>query len=245
MLDAALDGGVDWIDTARSYGRAEEFVGQWWRARSAADPDWLERAPTVSSKWGYAYVGDWNPDADVHEVKDHSLAQFEAQWALTRDTLPRVNLYQVHSLTLDSPLFTDGPCWMRWPGYGIPASPSASRPPAQGRAIPSCAAMEVDRGGRPAVLRRAVDLEPAGDQCCPGSAGGLPPGADRHRQGGARQRPVVTDPPAELSSVAEPARRQHRCRRPGRGGDAAVGRSGACWARPGSSSWAATWRPPG
>ena len=80
VLDAATAAGVDWIDTARSYGRAEEFVGQWWRQRAAADPDWPAQAPTVSSKWGYAYVGDWDPAAAVHEVKDHSLAQFERNW---------------------------------------------------------------------------------------------------------------------------------------------------------------------
>jgi aryl-alcohol dehydrogenase-like predicted oxidoreductase len=109
MLDAAVRSGIDWIDTARSYGRAEEFVGQWWRARAAQDVDWPEKAPTVSSKWGYRYVGAWDPRADVHEVKEHSLAAFTEQWELTRATLPRVHLYQVHSLTLDSPLFTDGP----------------------------------------------------------------------------------------------------------------------------------------
>ncbi len=109
VLDAGAAAGVDWVDTARSYGRAEEFVGQWWRQRAADDPSWGDNAPTVSSKWGYAYVGGWNRDAQVHEVKDHSLAQFQAQWAFTRATLPRVHLYQVHSLTLESPLFDDGP----------------------------------------------------------------------------------------------------------------------------------------
>ena len=109
VLDAVVLSGIDWVDTARSYGRAEEFVGQWWRARAAQDPDWAQRAPTVSSKWGYRYVGEWDPRAQVHEIKEHSLAAFTAQWELTRATLPRVHLYQVHSLTLDSPLFTDGP----------------------------------------------------------------------------------------------------------------------------------------
>ncbi len=108
VLDAAVAAGVDWIDTARSYGRAEEFVGQWWRKRVAADPGWAERAPTVSSKWGYAYVGNWDPDAPVHEVKSHTLEQFQEQLTLSRQALPRFQLYQVHSLTLDSPLFDDG-----------------------------------------------------------------------------------------------------------------------------------------
>jgi aryl-alcohol dehydrogenase-like predicted oxidoreductase len=146
VLDAALDMGVDWIDTARSYGRAEEFVGQWWRARSTTDPGWLDRAPTVSSKWGYAYVGEWDRNADVHEVKDHSLEQFEAQWSLSRGTLPHVNLYQVHSLTLDSPLFTSGQLLdalarLRDSGVAIGLSTSGPR---QGETI--LAAMEVQRG---------------------------------------------------------------------------------------------------
>lgn len=107
VLDAAIAAGVDWIDTARSYGDAEEFVGAWWRARAAAEPDFARPGPTISSKWGYRYVGAWDPDAPVHEVKDHSLQAFEEQWALTAATLPRVQLYQVHSLTVDSPLFDD------------------------------------------------------------------------------------------------------------------------------------------
>nr|WP_240188438.1 aldo/keto reductase [Nakamurella flavida] len=107
VLDAATAAGIDWVDTARSYGRAEEFVGRWWRDSAERDPDFSAHAPTVSSKWGYAYVGDWDRDAAVHEVKEHSRAQFERQWRATRETLPHVHLYQVHSLTVDSPLFDD------------------------------------------------------------------------------------------------------------------------------------------
>lgn len=149
VLDAAVAAGVDWIDTARSYGRAEEFVGQWWRARAAADPDWTSNAPTVSSKWGYRYVGDWNPDADVHEIKDHSLGRFTEQLELTRQTLPRLHLYQVHSLTLDSPLFDDGPLLdalarLRDSGVAVGFSTSG---PGQGATI--LRAMELTRGGGP------------------------------------------------------------------------------------------------
>jgi len=147
VLDAAITAGVDWIDTARSYGRAEEFVGQWWRQRATDDPSWAERAPTVSSKWGYAYVGQWDRQAPVHEVKDHSLAQFEEQWALTRATLPRVHLYQVHSLTLESPLFDDGPLLdalarLRDSGVAVGFSTSGPR---QGDVIER--ALELSRAG--------------------------------------------------------------------------------------------------
>ena len=101
VLDEAYAAGVRWVDVARSYGRAEEFLAGWLAARSPA-------GLTVSSKWGYAYVGDWRLDAPVHEVKEHSLARFTAQWAETSALLgPALSLYQVHSLTADSPLFDD------------------------------------------------------------------------------------------------------------------------------------------
>jgi aryl-alcohol dehydrogenase-like predicted oxidoreductase len=103
VLDAAYAAGVRWVDAARSYGRAEEFLSGWLAARGHADV-------TVSSKWGYAYVADWRRDVDVHEVKEHSLARFTRQWRESRDLLgDRVVLYQVHSLTPDSPLFEDRP----------------------------------------------------------------------------------------------------------------------------------------
>ena len=103
-LDAAWAAGVRWFDAARSYGRAEEFLASW----LAVDPA-RRREGTVSSKWGYRYTADWDPDAEVHEVKEHSLAHFRTQWAQTRALLGAPDLYQVHSLTTDSPLFDDGP----------------------------------------------------------------------------------------------------------------------------------------
>jgi aryl-alcohol dehydrogenase-like predicted oxidoreductase len=101
VLDRAYEAGVRWVDVARSYGRAEEFLAGWLAAR---EPSGL----TVSSKWGYAYVGEWRRDAAVHEVKEHSLARFRTQWAETSALLgSALSLYQVHSLTVDSPLFDD------------------------------------------------------------------------------------------------------------------------------------------
>jgi aryl-alcohol dehydrogenase-like predicted oxidoreductase len=101
VLDAAYAAGIRWVDTARSYGRAEEFLASWLADRGHADV-------TVSSKWGYAYVGGWRLDADVHEVKAHTLDRFRTQLAESRALLgDRLALYQVHSLTADSPLFDD------------------------------------------------------------------------------------------------------------------------------------------
>ncbi|MFC4852515.1 aldo/keto reductase [Actinophytocola glycyrrhizae] len=101
VLDAAYDAGVRWVDVARSYGLAEEFLAGWLAARAPSDV-------TVSSKWGYTYVGAWRLDAAVHEEKSHDLARFRTQWVESAGLLgDRLALYQVHSLTPDSPLFGD------------------------------------------------------------------------------------------------------------------------------------------
>lgn len=103
VLDAAYGAGIRWVDAARSYGRAEEFLGAWLTARA---PEGMR----VSSKWGYAYVGEWKTDAPVHEVKEHSLGRYRSQFEETRDALNgHLSVYQVHSLTEDSPLFEDVP----------------------------------------------------------------------------------------------------------------------------------------
>jgi aryl-alcohol dehydrogenase-like predicted oxidoreductase len=101
MLDAAYTAGIRYVDAARSYGRAEEFLAGWLGQRGHADV-------IIGSKWGYRYTGDWRLDAPQQEVKEHSLAMFTSQLAETRALLDdRLALYQVHSLTIDSGLFTD------------------------------------------------------------------------------------------------------------------------------------------
>ncbi|WP_040925690.1 aldo/keto reductase [Saccharomonospora marina] len=103
VLDRAYAAGIRRVDAARSYGRAEEFLAGWLADRGHTDV-------VVSSKWGYRYVGQWRLDARVHEVKEHSLERFREQWAQTAALLGEViTLYQVHSLTADSGLFTDEP----------------------------------------------------------------------------------------------------------------------------------------
>ncbi|MEU6716576.1 aldo/keto reductase [Nonomuraea sp. NPDC046802] len=103
VLDAALAAGIGYVDVARSYGRAEEFLAGWLRERGIAPG-----ALSVGSKWGYAYVGDWRMDADRHEAKELSAGRLRAQLGQTRALLgEHLSLYQIHSATVDSGVFDD------------------------------------------------------------------------------------------------------------------------------------------
>lgn len=96
VLDAAYAGGVRYLDAARSYGRAEEFLGAWLDERRPADV-------VVGSKWGYVYTAGWEVDADPPEVKHHDAGTLRRQLEETRALLgDRLALYQIHSATPDS-----------------------------------------------------------------------------------------------------------------------------------------------
>ncbi|MER6675894.1 aldo/keto reductase [Streptomyces sp. NPDC000983] len=102
LLDAAYAQGVRYFDAARSYGRSEEFLADWLRARPGVDDI------VVGSKWGYTYTADWSTEAERHEIKDHGLATYERQRAESDALLgDRLDLYQIHSVTPDSPALTD------------------------------------------------------------------------------------------------------------------------------------------
>src|SRR5258705_9973157 len=103
VLDAAFDAGIRYVDAARSYGRAEDFLAAWLRNRHVA-PGEL----TVASKWGYTYTAGWSTSATQHEVKDHSLSAFERQLAESTERLGRyLSLYQIHSVTAESKTLED------------------------------------------------------------------------------------------------------------------------------------------
>jgi aryl-alcohol dehydrogenase-like predicted oxidoreductase len=96
VLDFAYAQGIRDFDAARSYGRAEEFLGQWLRDRR---PEGV----TISSKWGYVYTAGWEVDADPPEVKHHDADTFRRQYEETRAHLGDwLDLYQIHSATPDS-----------------------------------------------------------------------------------------------------------------------------------------------
>jgi aryl-alcohol dehydrogenase-like predicted oxidoreductase len=103
VLNAAWAAGIRYFDAARSYGRAEEFLASWLKARKIS-PDQV----TVGSKWGYTYTAGWKVEADKHEVKDHSLAVLRRQLDESRGLLgAQLDLYQIHSATLESGVLTD------------------------------------------------------------------------------------------------------------------------------------------
>ncbi|MFE9678093.1 aldo/keto reductase [Streptomyces sp. NPDC006259] len=141
LLDAAYAQGVRYVDVARSYGRSEEFLADWLTSRPDVDDI------VVGSKWGYTYTADWTTDAERHEVKDHGVGTYERQRAETAGVLgDRLDLYQIHSVTPDSPALTDKELHARLAeaaagGLTIGFSTSG---PAQADAVRAALAVEVD-----------------------------------------------------------------------------------------------------
>lgn len=172
VLDAAVAAGVTYVDTARSYGRGEEFVARWLAGRGDTD------RITVGSKWGYRYVGGWRLDAEVHEVKDHSLDHLEHQLAETRRWLgDHLAVYQIHSATLESGVLRDAAVLDRLAALradGVAVGLSVSGP---GQADAVRAALAVERDGAPlfaTVQATWNPLEPsAGPALADAAASGL------------------------------------------------------------------------
>ncbi|HEY0240214.1 MAG TPA: aldo/keto reductase [Friedmanniella sp.] len=172
LLDVAYGAGVRHVDCARSYGRAERSLGGW----LSAHPDTTDL--TVASKWGYRYVGGWRMDAPVHEVKDHSLTAFETQLAETRAELgSRLDIYQIHSLTPDSPALHDPALHRRLAALrdeGVEIGFSTSGP-RQADVIRSATALRVDGAPLFSVVQSTWNLlEPsAGPALAEAAAAGL------------------------------------------------------------------------
>jgi aryl-alcohol dehydrogenase-like predicted oxidoreductase len=98
VLEAAYEKGVRYFDAARSYGRAEAFLGSWLRKKGLSQEDVV-----IGSKWGYTYTADWKVGAQAHEVKEHTLTVLQRQWRESQSNLGLyLDLYQIHSATIES-----------------------------------------------------------------------------------------------------------------------------------------------
>jgi aryl-alcohol dehydrogenase-like predicted oxidoreductase len=103
VLDAAYDAGIRYVDAARSYGRAEDFLASWLKKR-AIEPDEI----TVASKWGYTYTAGWSTSAKQHEIKEHTRGAYVRQLDESIELLgPYLSLYQIHSVTAEGKTLED------------------------------------------------------------------------------------------------------------------------------------------
>ena len=95
ILTEAYSQGIRHFDTAPGYGIAESILLEW-------ISEFQPKDITISTKWGYTYVANFNRNANVHEIKEHSLDKLNEQWEVSKHLLPYLKIYQIHSATLDS-----------------------------------------------------------------------------------------------------------------------------------------------
>lgn len=120
VLDFAYEAGIRDFDTARSYGRGEEFLGEWLRSRNPADV-------VVSSKWGYVYTAEWEVDRHPPEVKHHDVETFKRQLEESRSNLGDwLDLYQIHSATPESGVLSNDAVLSAMTEAGVPLGVSVS-----------------------------------------------------------------------------------------------------------------------
>ena len=96
VLEFAYEHGIRYFDTAPSYGKGEQFLINWNSKNRYNDV-------SLSTKWGYTYVADWELGfSGAHEVKEHSVDKLKEQWQISKQLLPALKIYQVHSATFES-----------------------------------------------------------------------------------------------------------------------------------------------
>ena len=95
VLEEAYNLGIRYFDTAPGYGLAEELLLEWLQTKN-------DNSINVATKWGYTYVANFKEDATVHEIKEHSFSKLEEQWNFSKQLLPYLKVYQIHSATLET-----------------------------------------------------------------------------------------------------------------------------------------------
>ncbi|MFN3380458.1 MAG: aldo/keto reductase [Runella zeae] len=94
-LDHAYAAGIRYFDTAPGYGFAEKLLIDWLRQQQPQDVE-------VATKWGYTYTANFDINALIHELKEHTLSKLNQQWQQSQALLPYLSTYQIHSATLES-----------------------------------------------------------------------------------------------------------------------------------------------
>ncbi|WP_439128427.1 aldo/keto reductase [Polaribacter sp.] len=95
VLENAYQMGIRYFDTAPGYGLAEELVLEWLQSKK-------DKTIKIATKWGYTYTANFDANATVHEVKEHSIAKLKEQWHFSEQLLPYLKVYQIHSATLET-----------------------------------------------------------------------------------------------------------------------------------------------
>lgn len=95
VLDLAYENGVRYFDTSPGYGMAEDVLIDWLKTKK---DDSIE----LATKWGYSYIANFDPNAKIHELKEHSISQLLKQWKVSNELLPSLTTYQIHSATFDT-----------------------------------------------------------------------------------------------------------------------------------------------
>lgn len=95
VLDLAYKKGIRYFDTAPGYGLAEELLLEWLQEQK-------DTSIELATKWGYTYVANFDPNATIHEVKEHSLEKLNEQWTFSKKILPYLSTYQIHSATFET-----------------------------------------------------------------------------------------------------------------------------------------------
>ncbi|MGK0412999.1 MAG: aryl-alcohol dehydrogenase-like predicted oxidoreductase [Polaribacter sp.] len=95
VLEAAYKTGIRYFDTAPGYGLAEELVLEWLQTKNDSTIE-------IATKWGYTYTANFDTNAKVHEVKEHSVRKLNEQWNFSKQLLPYLKVYQIHSATLET-----------------------------------------------------------------------------------------------------------------------------------------------
>ena len=102
FIQQAYERGIRYFDVAPGYGIAESMIMDW---ACMTSPKEVE----VATKWGYTYVANLELNAAIHEVKTHTLQKLEEQWTASRELLPWLRVYQIHSASLETGVLESDP----------------------------------------------------------------------------------------------------------------------------------------